>query len=115
VPAARTFSWGGRYFEDVNQRETLSTEVGVLQEAPPRVPDASPRRAAGAASATRTPPCRPTSSTSSRSAGSWSGDTMDLWIKTAHGELLSLLKRVDGVVLNDTEAHELTGIPAIRN
>jgi sugar/nucleoside kinase (ribokinase family) len=39
-PGSRTFSWGGRYFEDVNQRETLFTEVGVLQEAPPRVPDA---------------------------------------------------------------------------
>jgi sugar/nucleoside kinase (ribokinase family) len=35
-------------------------------------------------------------------------DTMDLWISTQHDELLALLKRVDGLVLNDSEARLLT-------
>ncbi len=35
-------------------------------------------------------------------------DTMDLWIQTAHPDLLALLKRVDGLVLNDSEAKLLT-------
>lgn len=107
-PQSRTFAWGGRYFEDVNRRETLFTEVGVLQEAPPVVPaayhdsdfvflgnthpavqlgfiDQFPQRKLVVA------------------------DTMDLWIRTAHTELTTLLKRVDGLIVNDSEAGELTG------
>ena len=36
-------------------------------------------------------------------------DTMDLWIKETRDDLVSLLKRVDGLVLNDSEAKLLTG------
>jgi sugar/nucleoside kinase (ribokinase family) len=35
-------------------------------------------------------------------------DTMDLWIRETHDELLALLKQIDGVVLNDSEAKLLT-------
>ena len=35
-------------------------------------------------------------------------DTMDLWIRTQHDELLELLKRIDGIVMNDSEAKLLT-------
>ena len=106
---SRTFSWGGKYFEDVNRRETLFTEVGVLQEEPPRVPaayadselvflgnthpsvqlgfiDQFPKRKLVVA------------------------DTMDLWIRTANPELSALLQRVDGLIVNDSEAGELTGV-----
>ena len=34
-----TFKWGGRYFDDMNQRETLFTELGVLEDTPPTVPE----------------------------------------------------------------------------
>ena len=106
---SRTFAWGGKYFEDVNRRETLFTEVGVLQEEPPRVPgayadselvflgnthpsvqlgfiDQFPKRKLVVA------------------------DTMDLWIRTANPELRALLQRVDGLIVNDSEAAELTGV-----
>ena len=36
-------------------------------------------------------------------------DTMNLWIETTHDDLLALLKRIDGLVLNDEEAEMLTG------
>jgi len=35
-------------------------------------------------------------------------DTMDLWLNIALPDLLKLLKRIDGFVLNDSEAHQLT-------
>ena len=35
-------------------------------------------------------------------------DTMDLWLNIALPDLLSLLQRLDGFVLNDSEAHQLT-------
>lgn len=106
---SRTFSWGGRYFEDVNQRETLFTEVGVLQEAPPRVPEAY-RDTQFVFLGNTHPAVQADFIDQFPSRRLVVCDTMDLWIKTAHTELLALLKRVDGVVLNDTEAHELTGI-----
>ncbi len=36
-------------------------------------------------------------------------DTMDLWIRTEPDELRELLRRIDGLVLNDSEAKLLTG------
>jgi sugar/nucleoside kinase (ribokinase family) len=104
---SRTFAWGGKYMENMNQRETLFTELGVLDEPPPRVPDEYkdsefiflanthpeaqiellshfPRRKLAVA------------------------DTMDLWINVAHSELLRLLQNVDGLILNDEEAEQLT-------
>ena len=36
-------------------------------------------------------------------------DTMDLWLNVALPDLLKLIKRLDGFVLNDSEAHQLTG------
>ena len=36
-------------------------------------------------------------------------DTMDLWLNIALPDLLRLLKRLDGFVLNDSEAQQLTG------
>ena len=36
-------------------------------------------------------------------------DTMDLWINIQHDELMALLQRIDGLVLNDSEAKLLTG------
>jgi sugar/nucleoside kinase (ribokinase family) len=35
---------------------------------------------------------------------------MDLWIRTANPELSALLQRVDGLIVNDSEAGELTGV-----
>jgi sugar/nucleoside kinase (ribokinase family) len=36
-------------------------------------------------------------------------DTMDLWIREEHDDLMTLLKRIDGLVMNDSEARLLTG------
>ncbi len=37
--ASSTFAWGGRYHENMNARETLFTNLGVLGEAPPPIPE----------------------------------------------------------------------------
>src|SRR5690606_12117309 len=36
-------------------------------------------------------------------------DTMDLWIQTQHDDLMKLFQRIDGLVMNDSEAKLLTG------
>ena len=107
-PGSKTFAWGGKYHANMDSRETLFTELGVLTEAPPSVPAAYadsefvflanthpgvqhdllkqfPRKRLAVA------------------------DTMDLWIKTARPELATLLKAIDGLVLNYDEAELFTG------
>ncbi|MBX3375010.1 MAG: sugar kinase [Phycisphaeraceae bacterium] len=106
-PASRTFAWGGRYLPDMNARETLFTELGVLGEPGPRVPDAyRDSRFVFLANSHPTEQARLLDHFPDRAIAIV--DTMDLWINIAHGELLGLLRRVDGVVLNDSEATQLT-------
>jgi sugar/nucleoside kinase (ribokinase family) len=38
VPGGKTFSWGGRYFDDINQRETLFTHLNVFEKFAPKLP-----------------------------------------------------------------------------
>src|SRR4029450_11519531 len=37
---SKTFAWGGKYHENMNRRDTLFTELGVLAERPPAIPAA---------------------------------------------------------------------------
>ncbi|MBL8763354.1 MAG: sugar kinase [Phycisphaerae bacterium] len=105
---SKTFAWGGRYHANMNSRETLFTELGVLAEAPPSVPDAfadsefvflaNSHPAVQAGLLARFPHRRLAVA-----------DTMDLWINSARPELDALLRRIDGLVLNYDEAELLTG------
>ncbi len=103
-----TFKWGGRYFDNMNDRETLFTELGVLEEHPPAVPDAfadsefvflGNTHPAVQLGMLKQLPDRILAV----------ADTMDLWITIAHDDLLQLLQAVDGLVVNDSEATQLTG------
>jgi sugar/nucleoside kinase (ribokinase family) len=106
-PGSQTFAWGGRYFDNMNRRETLFTRLGVLEEAPPKVP-AKYRDSSVVFLANTHPlvqldllrqfPQRPFAVC----------DTMDLWINIARPELMNLLSEVDGVIMNDEEAMQLT-------
>lgn len=106
-PGSRTFAWGGRYFENMNQRETLFTELGVLEEDPPPVPAAyRDSRYIFVANTHPAVQARLLEEFPDRALAL--ADTMDLWINVAHQELLEVLARVDGLVLNETEAAQLT-------
>ena len=107
-PGGETFRWGGRYEENMNNRETLFTHLGVVEDTPPAVPEvfadsrfvflANSHPAVQAGMLEKLP---------NRKIAVC--DTMDLWINIAHDDLVALLKKVDGVVLNDSEAELLTG------
>jgi sugar/nucleoside kinase (ribokinase family) len=105
---AKTFRWHGRYLDDMNQRESVSTELNVVGEAPPAIPDSFldsdyvflanthptvQREFIGRLQSPKLIVC----------------DTMDLWIAEFRDELLKTLGLVGGVVLNDGEARMLTG------
>lgn len=108
-PASTTFAWGGRYLENMNERETLFTELGVLEEAPPAVPDAyQDSRFIFLANTHPAVQLGLLKHFPQRSLAV--ADSMDLWINIAHDELLELMKHIDGLVINDSEAALLTEI-----
>jgi cytidine kinase len=110
----KTFRWKGKYSEDMNSRETLEVQLNVFGEFEPVVPkhfqdsdfvflgNASPVVQRKVLKQIRKPKLTVC-------------DTMDLWIETQKDELLQLLKEVDGVVLNNSEAELLTGKPQLVN
>ena len=105
---SKTFAWGGKYRADMNSRDTLFTELGVLAERPPAIPKkftdsrvvflANSHPAVQAGFLDQLPECELAVA-----------DTMDLWINTARADLEKLLARVDGLVLNYDEAELFTG------
>ena len=104
-----TFAWGGRYLDNMNVRETLFTELGVLEEAPPPVPEAY--QDSDLVFLANSHPSVQASFLDQLPASRLSVlDTMDLWINIAKDELHALLARIDGVMINDSEAALLTGI-----
>jgi sugar/nucleoside kinase (ribokinase family) len=106
-PASSTFAWGGRYHENMNRRETLFTHLGVLEEAPPSVP-AQYRDSRYVFLANTHPAVQRDLLRQFPGRALAVADTMDLWINIAREDLLALFKEIDGVVLNDEEAMQLT-------
>jgi sugar/nucleoside kinase (ribokinase family) len=108
-PEGETFAWGGKYFADMNRRETLFTELGVLDGDPATVPQSY--RDSRVIFLANTHPAEQLAMIDQFPQRKLVvADTMDLWINIAHDELLALLGKIDGLVLNDAEAEQLTEI-----
>lgn len=105
---SKTFAWGGRYLEDMNVRETLFTELGVLAEHPP-TPPAKYADSRFIFLANSHPVVQRQLLESFPQRVIAVADTMNLWIDTTRGELAALLSRIEGLVVNDEEARLLTG------
>lgn len=104
----KTFRWGGKYLKNMDQRETLYTELGVLESSPPDVPHEL--RSAGFVFLANSHPGVQYHLLSQFADPVLAvADTMDLWINIARDDLEVLLSRVDGLVLNYDEAELLTG------
>ena len=105
---SKTFRWSGKYSEDMNDRDTLDVQLNVLEEKGPTVP------AAFADSdilflANTHPALQREMRSQVKNPRLTVCDTMDLWIESARDDLLKTLKVVDGLVINDGEARQLTG------
>ncbi len=105
---SKTFRWGGKYHDNMDRRDTLYTELGVLAEAPPKIPDKF-RDSEFVFLANTHPGVQLGMLEAFPQRRLAVADTMDLWINTARPELDKLLSKVDGLVLNYDEAELLTG------
>jgi sugar/nucleoside kinase (ribokinase family) len=113
-PSGKTFFWSGVYGENFASRTTLETQLNVFARFRPALPAAwrdTPFALLG-----NIQPALQAMVLDQLAPGAFSVvDTMNLWISTARAELLALLPRVDLFILNDEEAHQLTGEPNVFN
>src|SRR5262245_7570685 len=106
-PGGKTMFWRGRYFDDMNQRETLVFEPNVLSEFDPQLP-AAYRKIPYVFLANTHPKLQMQVLDQVEKPELVVADTMDYWINNTRQELLHLLPKLDGLVLNDSEAKLLT-------
>ena len=109
VPGKKSFFWSGRYHEDMNNRDTLVTDLNVLADFDPKVPDSyqgaeflmlgnlMPKLQLNVIQELKKRPKLIVM------------DTMNFWMETAMAELKMVLKYVDMLLVNDAEARQLTG------
>src|SRR3569833_1919983 len=103
----KTYHWSGEYEVNMNNRRTLLTELGVFETFNPTLP-ASYQKSAFVLLANIAPALQHHVLDQMQRPKFVVADTMDLWLNIALTDLLKLLKRRDGFVLNDSEAHQLT-------
>ena len=109
VKGGKTFFWSGRYHNDLNSRDTLDTQLNVLADFQPKVPqdyknsdivmlgNLHPLVQSSVLDQMETQPKLVVL------------DTMNFWMDCALPELLEVIKRVDVITINDEEARQLSG------
>jgi sugar/nucleoside kinase (ribokinase family) len=107
IVEGKTFHWSGEYEVNLNNRRTLLTELGVFETFTPTLPPAY-QQSEFVLLANIAPALQHHVLNQARKPKFVVADTMDLWLNIALPDLLKLLKRIDALVLNDSEAHQLT-------
>ncbi|MEX1041354.1 MAG: PfkB family carbohydrate kinase [Pirellulaceae bacterium] len=107
VAGQKTFHWKGKYQPNMNDRETLEVHLNVLGDFNPTLSDQH-RRCPFVFLANGSPTMQLNVLNQMTGPRLVVADTMDLWIEIEHDQLMTLLGRVDGLVLNDSEAKLLT-------
>ncbi len=109
VPDGKSFFWSGRYHLDMNTRDTLVTELNVLAQFDPKIPESyqdcgyvmlgnlAPAVQISVMQQLKTKPKLTIM------------DTMNFWMDIAMDELKNALGMVDLLMVNDSEARQLSG------
>jgi cytidine kinase len=106
VAKGKTFCWSGEYEVNMNNRKTLSVELNVFEKFQPKLPE-SYRDTPYVLLGNIAPSLQKMVCEQVRKRKFVVADTMDLWISMAKQDLLGLLKEVDMLILNDSEARQL--------
>ncbi len=103
-----SFRWKARYSYDLNSRETLETRLGVFAEFQPRIPDKF-RDAKFVFLGNIDPELQLNVLDQVKQPTLVACDTMNYWIQGKKDLLLELLRHIDILMVNDSEARELSG------
>jgi sugar/nucleoside kinase (ribokinase family) len=110
VPGGKTFFWSGVYGWDLNDRETLDTQLNVFADFDPKLSAAS-RDCDVLFLANIQPDLQRQVRAQCQKARFVALDSMNLWIEIAKDSLLQAISEVDCLILNDAELRQLTGEP----
>jgi sugar/nucleoside kinase (ribokinase family) len=104
----KTFRWSGEYAWDLNTRETKSVALNVFEHFQPTLPEGF-RETEFVLLANIAPGLQAHVLDQMKRPRFVIADTMDLWIETTRPELDALIPRLDLLILNDSEARQMTG------
>jgi sugar/nucleoside kinase (ribokinase family) len=104
----KTFFWAGKYSDDMNDRETLVTDLNVFADFNPKIPD-SYKRDPYLFLGNIQPALQRSVRAQMNGLRLAGGDTMNFWIKDFRPELLATIAEWDFLLINDSEARMLSG------
>jgi sugar/nucleoside kinase (ribokinase family) len=110
VEGGKTFRWGGKYHYDLNIRDTLFTDLNVFQSFNPVIPEKF-RKSKYVCLGNIDPILQMRVLDQMEIPQLVVCDTMNYWIEGMKSDLLKLLKRVDVLIINDSEARMLSQEP----
>jgi sugar/nucleoside kinase (ribokinase family) len=108
VAGGKTFFWAGVYSQDMNDRTTLRTDLNVFADFNPKLPEAY-RSAPYLLLGNIQPALQRSVRHQMNGVKFTGGDTMNYWIKDFRGELLETIRDWDFLLINDSEARQLSG------
>ncbi len=110
VKPGKTFRWGGKYEFDLNQRETLFTHLNVFENFDPELPEHY-RNSSYLFLANIHPELQLKVLDQMSQPKLVVMDTMNFWIERTPAVLAEVLKRIDILIVNDSEVRQLAQTP----
>ena len=105
----KSFFWKGRYHNNMNERDTLITDLNVLADFKPKLP-ASYRKPKFVMLGNLTPSVQASVIRQLENKPKFIAmDTMNFWMDSAMPSLKRVLKKIDALIINDEEARQLSG------
>ncbi|WP_458628359.1 PfkB family carbohydrate kinase [Winogradskyella sp. PC D3.3] len=109
IKEGKTFFWSGKYHNDMNSRDTLATELNVLEHFNPIVPEGYKDSEVVMLGNLHPLVQQGVLDQMTKKPKLAILDTMNFWMDIALDDLLSVIKNVDVITINDEEARQLTG------
>lgn len=110
VEGGKTFRWGGKYHYDLNIRDTLFTDLNAFEKFNPIIPEKF-RDSKYICLGNIDPILQMRVLDQMKNPRYVVCDTMNYWIESKKSELMKLLKRINVLIINDSEARMLTQEP----
>ncbi|MFN8431680.1 MAG: PfkB family carbohydrate kinase [Spirosomataceae bacterium] len=108
-PEGKTFFWHGKYHQDMNNRDTLDTQLGVFENWEPTIPE-SYQDTQYLMLGNMVPAIQHATLKKLRKRPKFVMlDTMNLWMDIAMNDLRKVLADIDCLTINDAEARQLSG------
>ncbi|GEN70356.1 sugar kinase [Chryseobacterium lathyri] len=109
VKEGKTFFWSGKYHNDLNTRDTLATEVNVLENFDPKIPDSMQDAEILLLGNLHPGVQLSVLEKMNKRPKLVILDTMNFWMDSAWDILMDMIAKTDVITINDEEARQLSG------